>query len=114
MSETPTKLAKDDFHRERSKFLDAFAGLEEALLRSPAASSDADLSKQLKALRSIRNDLVHSQLRFVQLDGQLQAVAINAEQATSVAKPGRVLNLGDFSTLRAQVTQFTREVARKA
>lgn len=108
MNDGQEKAGKDDFHRERSRFLDAFASLEEVLLGSPANLKDEALLKQLKALRLVRNDLVHSQLRFVQLEGQLQAIAINAQDAAAVAKPGRVVKIADFRALCTQIADVKR------
>ena len=108
MNDGQDKACKDDFHRERSRFLDAFASLEEVLLGLPVNRQDEVLLKQLKALRLVRNDLVHSQLRFVQLEGQLQAIAINAQDAAAVAKPGRLVKIGDFRALCAQIADVKR------
>jgi hypothetical protein len=110
MSDSQDKAGKDDFHRERSRFLDAFASLEEVLLGSPANLKDESLAKQIKALRLVRNDLVHSQLRFVQLEGQLQAIAINAQDAATIAKLGRVVRIGDFRALCSQISEVKRSL----
>ena len=108
MNDGQDKACKDDFHRERSRCLDAFASLEEVLLGLPVNRQDEVLLKQLKALRLDRNDLVHSQLRVVQLEGQLQAIAINAQDAAAVAKPGRLVKIGDFRALCAQIADVKR------
>jgi hypothetical protein len=110
MSKTPSRTAKDDFHRERSRLLDCFAGLEETFVRFPKATKDKLLADELKNLRSIRNDLVHSQLRFVQLEGQLHAVAINVQDSTNVARQARLLKLGDFEVLAVQVNEARRKI----
>lgn len=114
MSNAASPNTKDDFHRERSRFIDAFAGLEEALLRIPKASLDKLLADELKALRSIRNDLVHSQLRFIVLEGQLQAIALNVQDSTSVARQGRLLRMEDFPLLAEQVKVARQKVAKVA
>jgi hypothetical protein len=103
VSDTPAKAAKDDFHRERSHFLDAFAALEETLLHVPGAIDDQRLADEIKSLRQVRNDLVHSQLRFVQLEGQLQAVAVNAQDSAKLARQGRLIRFDDLKSLSAQV-----------
>jgi hypothetical protein len=108
MATTPDKPGKDDFHRERSRFLDAFASLEEAMVDSLQATNDEKLAERLKGLRQIRNDLVHSQLRFVQLEGQLQAIAINAQDISSVARPARLLKLEDFRNLCCKIGKVRR------
>lgn len=105
MPDAASKIGKDDFHRERSRFIDTFAGLEEVLLRLPKASMDKELAEELKALRAIRNDLVHSQLRFVQLDGQLQAIALNVQDSAAAARQGRLLRIEDFPLLARQVKE---------
>jgi hypothetical protein len=110
MPKTPSNSAKDNFHCERSRFLDAFAGLEEALARLPNAARDKRLADELKILRSIRNDLVHSQLRFVQLEGQLQALACNVQEISSVARQGRMFRLDDFNVLSAQINATRQKV----
>jgi hypothetical protein len=102
----PTKAdqaGKDDFHRERSRFLDAFAALEEALSRAPNGTKDKQLAEVIKSLKTIRNDLVHSQLRFVQLEGQLHAVCINVQASDTVARPCRLVRIDDFSKIAAQI-----------
>lgn len=106
--------SKDDFHRERSRFIDAFAGLEESLLRVPKTSLEKALADELKALRAIRNDLVHSQLRFVQLDGQLQAISINVQELAGVARQGRVLKMSDFPQLAGKINDFRKKIAPTA
>ena len=98
---------KDDFHRERSHFLDAFASLEELLLRLPKASHDKLLAEELKDLRAIRNDLVHSQSRFVQVDGQLNALFVNALFHDNAARQARLVKFSDFETLSVRI-QKTR------
>jgi hypothetical protein len=114
MTNAALPITKDDFHRERSRFIDAFAGLEEALLRIPKATIDKVLADELKALRAIRNDLVHSQLRFVQLEGQLQAIALNVQDSTNVARQGRLLRMEDFPLLAEQVNDARQKVATAA
>ncbi len=114
MSDAPAPSPKDDFHRERSRFIDAFAGLEEALLRLPKASVDKALTDELKALRAIRNDLVHSRLRFVQFEGQLQAIVLNVQESTSVARQGRLLRMADFPLLSDQIKTATQKIASAA
>lgn len=114
MTGTSPTITTDDFHRERSRFIDVFAGLEEAILRLPKASVDKALADELKALRAIRNDLVHSQLRFVQLEGQLHAIALNVQESGSVARQGRLLKMTDFPQLASQISEFTRKVASAA
>lgn len=109
MTDAITNARKDDFHRERSRFLDAFAGLEEAILRSGMAK-DAKLKDALKALRAVRNDLVHSQFRFVQLEGQLHAVAVNSQEVCEVARQGRLLKIGDFELLQTEICKAKREI----
>jgi len=112
-SASPT-ITKDDFHRERSRFIDAFAGLKEAMLRLPKASVDKALSDELKILKTIRNDLVHSQLRFVQLEGQLHAIALNVQESACVARQGRLLKMEDFPLLASQISEFRRKVTGAA
>lgn len=114
MTDAPSRTAKDDFHRERSRFIDAFAGLEEAMLRVPKSKLDKPLTDQLTALRAIRNDLVHSQLRFVQLEGQLQAFALNVQDAADVARQGRLLKIDDFPQLAARIEDLRRKLETAA
>ena len=114
MTDVLAKAGKDDFHRERSRFLDAFAGLEEVLLRLPSAVKDKQLSDEIKSLRSVRNDLVHSQLRFVQLEGQLQAVAVNAQNSTDFARQGRLLRIDDFKELSVQILKAQKSLQAAA
>ncbi|MFM6832251.1 MAG: hypothetical protein ACKOVA_18200 [Novosphingobium sp.] len=104
---------KDDFHRERSRFLDAFASLEELLLRLPKATKDKALEEELKKLRAIRNDLVHSQFRFVQFDGRLHALTVNAMACRDVARAARLLKLDDFGEL-ARLIDKTKQGFEKA
>ena len=103
MAEVPKTCTKDDFHRERSRFLDAFAALEEAMMGKPAVPADKRAAEQLKSLRAIRNDLVHSQLRVLVVDGALHAVLINPQSGTRVARPARVVALDDLKTLGSQI-----------
>ena len=114
MTDALAKAGKEDFHRERSRFLDAFAGLEEVLLRLPSALKDKQLTDEIKSLRSVRNDLVHSQLRFVQLEGQLQAVAVNAQNSTDFARQGRLLRIDDFKMLSAQILKAQKNLQTAA
>ena len=111
MSDAQDKAGKDDFHKERSRFLDAFATLEEALQKSPTAQKDQELSKQIKALQQVRNDLVHSQLRFAQIDGKLHAIAINTKEVLAVAKQGRLFKIDDFEELRSKIGQARKKLA---
>lgn len=113
MADKTTVATKDDFHLERSHFLDAFAALEEALLANPAAAKAEPLADQLKDLRSVRNDLVHAQLRFVQMDGELQAIVINAQNLSRPARPARILFLKDFKALKTKISQ-ARSASTKA
>ncbi len=71
---------------------------------------DEKLKGQLATLRAIRNDLVHSHFRFVQLDGQLQAIAVNAQNSQDIARNGRLLRITDFKTLNSQIGQVTKSV----
>lgn len=103
MTTPPQPCSKDDFHRERSRFLDAFAGLEEALHGKPISGADKLTADLLKSLRAIRNDLVHSQLRFTALDGKLHAIVINTGDVGKVARPSRVVALDDFKILASQI-----------
>ena len=105
---------KDDFHRERSRFIDAFAGLEEVLQHVPKTGMAKQLVDEIKALRSIRNDLVHSQLRFVQIDGQLQAIALNVQETMAVARQARLVKFEDFSALASQIESAKRKVSTAA
>lgn len=109
MAEPKSTATKDDFHRERSRFIDAFAGLEEVLMRLPKAPTDKHLADQLKTLRAIRNDLVHSQLRFIPLEGQLQALALNVQDSGDVARHGRLLKLDDFTVLISRIEETRRK-----
>jgi hypothetical protein len=111
MTDALAKAGKEDFHRERSRFLDAFAGLEERL---PSTIKDKQLTDEIKSLRSVRNDLVHSQLRFVQLEGQLQAVAVNAQNSTDFARQGRLLRIDDFKMLSAQLLKAQKNLQTAA
>jgi hypothetical protein len=114
MADSKPTATKDDFHRERSRFIDAFARLEEALFRMPKAAADKQLSEQLKVLRSIRNDLVHSQMRFIALEGQLHALALNVQDMTDVARQGRLLRLEDFFVLANKIEEARRKVSANA
>jgi len=114
MADTKPSPSKDDFHRERSRFLDAFAELEEALLANPGAAKDKQMSNQLQELKAVRNDLVHSHLRFVQLEGELQAVAVNAQQANQPARSARILLLSDFAKLKGKIAQVKAHSAKSA
>lgn len=114
MPDEKTAATKDDFHLERSRFLDAFAALEEALLANPAAAKAEPLADQLKDLRMVRNDLVHAQLRFVQLDGELQAIVINAQNLSRPARPARILFLKDFKALKSKIGQVRTASAKSA
>lgn len=110
MSHAGERCTKDDFHRERSRFLDAFAGLEEALLAVPDAPQDKRVLEQLKSLRQVRNDLVHSQLRFTQFDGKLHAIVINAQDSAKTAKPCRIVTLDDFKALASEIGHVKRSL----
>mgnify|MGYP000291770336 CR=1 FL=1 len=111
MTTSPQPCSKDDFHRERSRFLDAFAGLEEALHSKPISGADKSTAELLKTLRAIRNDLVHSQMRFTPLDGKLHAVVINTENVGKVARQSRVVALDDFKVLGSQIGQVKKALA---
>jgi hypothetical protein len=111
MTVTPQpKITKDAFHIERSHFLDGFAALEETLQRLGSSVSDDRLLKEIKALRLIRNDVVHAQLRFVQLEGQLQAIAINSQNAFDRARPARVLKVEDIKSLTGELARLKKDV----
>ncbi|GAA4769242.1 hypothetical protein [Novosphingobium ginsenosidimutans] len=114
MTSVENKATKDAFHTERSRFLDAFAALEEALGRSATLSKTDALAKEITALRAIRNDLVHSQLRFVQLEGQLQALAVNAQNVDASARPARILRIADFKLLSCEIEQVRKKVSGAA
>ena len=103
-------INKDAFHLERSRFLDAFAALEEAMSRIQANQTDGELGKQIKALRLIRNDIVHTQLKFVQLDGQLHVLAVNSQHATDRARAARLIKLNDLQSLSSELNQLTRDL----
>ncbi len=108
-SETPPK--KDDFHLERSRFLDAFAGLEEAIAVKPLPSQEKQLADLLKALKSVRNDLVHSHLRFAQIDGKLHAIAINTQESGRPARAARVVAIEDFKDLSSKIGLLKKAVS---
>ena len=110
MADAQPKAVKDDFHRERSRFLDAFAGLEETLQLLPSALRDKQVDEAIKALRSIRNDVVHSQLRFVVMEGQLHAFAINTQEFGKVARQARLLRIQDFKQLSEQILKAQKNV----
>ena len=114
MPDVTVKAGKDDFHRERSRFLDAFAGLEEVMLHLPVAVKDKQLAEEIKALRMVRNDIVLSQLRFVNLEGQLQAVAVNAQNSANPARQGRLLRIDDFKELSAQILKAQKSLQAAA
>lgn len=109
MPDEPLKITKDDFHRERGRFIDAFAGLEEAILPVPKASIDKQLAEEIKILRAIRNDLVHSQFRFVQLEGRLQVIAANVQDKPTAARQVRLLKIEDFPVLTTQISEARRK-----
>lgn len=73
--------------------------------------SEKAIAELLKALKSIRNDLVHSQLRFAPVDGKLHAIVINAQDAAKTARPGRVVALEDFKVLNSQIAEVRRSIA---
>ena len=73
----------------------------------PAEKRVADLHM---SLRAIRNDLVHSQLRFAPLDGKLHAIVINAQDMNKAARASRVLALEDFKKLASQIAEIKRSV----
>lgn len=108
MSGATKTCTKDDFHRERSRFLDAFAALEEVMMGKPPVPSDKHHADLLKSLRAIRNDLVHSQLRFSPIDGKLHAIVINPQSGANVARPSRVVALDDFKVLSSQIGQVRK------
>jgi hypothetical protein len=109
---TPRKTApKDAFRLERSNFLDAFAALEENLHRSDTALVDERLLNELLALRRIRNDVVHSTLKFIQFDGELHAIVINAQDAHARARPARLLKSNDLTKLAEQLKRLNKAVA---
>ena len=114
MAETQTIATKDDFHRERSRFLDGYAELEAALSTNPSATKDKGLLKQLAELKAIRNDLVHSQLKFVQLEGELQAVVVNTEHVGQPARSARILLLSDFTRLKGKLGQVVARTGKAA
>jgi hypothetical protein len=105
-----SQSGKDDLHRERSRFLDAFAGLEETLNQIPEALSDDQLLKEVKELRLIRNDLVHSQLKFAAIGGALHAIAINSQHAGKLAPPARLIQLKDFQALQAGLNCIQKKI----
>lgn len=104
------KISKDDFHIERSRFLDAFAALEEALTRLNGTLADDRILKEIKGLRLIRNDLVHAQLRLVQMEGELQAFVINSHVAAIHARQARLLKMHDFDWLAAELRRLTKNI----
>jgi hypothetical protein len=107
MTTASSSCGKDDFHRERSRFLDAFAELEAAVASKPIPLSD-HLADLLKSLRAIRNDLVHSKLRFLVIDGTLQALVINPQGTAKVTRTARVVALDDFKALKSQIGQVRK------
>jgi len=111
MTSTSPNCCKDDFHRERSRFLDAFAEIEEAMYGKPITGANKSTADLLKTLRAIRNDLVHSQLRFSQLEGKLEAIVINTGDAGKGARPSRVVALDDFKVLCRQIGQVKNALA---
>lgn len=102
------KPTKDDFHLQRSRLPDAFAALEEALL-SPA-HIDEVLAKEIKALRAIRNDLVHAQLKFVQLEGELQCIVVNSQNAATPARWARLVKIEDLKTVSGELCRIRRNL----
>ena len=100
--------SKDDFHKERSRFLDAFAALEEAIANH---SPDQTLSKELKALQMVRNDLVHARLRFANVDGQLHAIVVNVRDEAGPARPARLVKLDDFKQLSADLSSMKQRLS---
>lgn len=111
MTSAKPSCTKDDFHRERSKFLDAFAALEEAMIGHSPNLTDKRLAELLKSLRAIRNDLVHSQLRVVPIEGKLHAVLLNPQNCGAIARQGRVVALDDFKALCSQLGQVRKGFA---
>ena len=71
-----------------------------------ASQMDCDLATRIKELRSIRNDIVHTQLKFVQIGGELQALALNSQQAAELAPVARLLKLEHLATLRSELSSL--------
>lgn len=103
MTDAAAPCNKDDFHRERSRFLDAFAILEETMVGKTLPATDKKAADLFKALKVVRNDLVHSQLRFAQIDGKLHAIAINSQESGKPARASRVIALDDFKSLKSEI-----------
>jgi hypothetical protein len=125
MSSHPTSTARiDAFHRERSRCLDEFVALEEALtgyLQSLGIRADgmplgqkqkrfndhiktncsalADYEKfkgiaaRCSSSIAIRNDLVHSRLHIVSIDGANCACLINVGQPRTETIESRIVSL---------------------
>ncbi len=79
-------------------------------MANKADPTDKRVTDLLKSLREIRNDLVHSQLRFATLDGELKAVVINAQLLGKIAKPARIFALKDFQVLSARIGQVKKNL----
>lgn len=79
-------------------------------MATKAAPAEKRITDLLKSLREIRNDLVHSQLRFAAIDGELKAIAINVQHSGKIARPARVFALTDFNGLSARIGEVKRHL----
>ena len=76
----------------------------------PLPPQEKQLAELLKLLKSIRNDLVHSHLRFAPIDGKLHAIAINTQESGKAARAARVVAIEDFKDLSSKIGKLRKAV----
>jgi hypothetical protein len=110
MAEAYPKIArqnsKQHFESARSQLLDAFAGLEVAIKRT---SPDAESNAEIKKVRSIRNDLVHSQLKMLP-GNPASAIYRNSAFATDEAPLARMMTLDQHKELMTRLKALTTKL----
>jgi hypothetical protein len=103
----PNQNSKQHFESARSQLLDAFATLEVAIKRK---TPDVDSNAEIKKVRSVRNDLVHSQLKI--LPGKpAYAVYLNSALVGEEAPLARMMTLDQHKGLMTRLKALTAKIA---
>jgi hypothetical protein len=139
MTNSPQKPKPDAFHRQRSKCIDAFAALEEAiigtLLNLQCNSKCESLGLKIEAIRkvcaekspqakchsllddcermsSIRNDLVHSRLQVIDQGDRTVAWFANTRELHEHQGNARIFTLQGLLQLYQNVNTLADEVRK--
>lgn len=99
--------SKHHFEAARSQLLDAFASLEVEISRK---TPDSGSNAEIKQVRSIRNDIVHSQLKMLP-GNPACAIYLNSASVSDDAPLARMMTLDQHKGLIVRLKALTAKIA---